>query len=41
MDHFDYVKPVVLEFSAVDAKGGSCYVDCTQDQICATPADKL
>ncbi len=38
---FDYEKPELLDFNSDCAKGDSCFVDCTTDNICATPADTL
>lgn len=34
MSCFDYVKPEIIDFNYHGAKGVSCAIDCTTDDIC-------
>ncbi len=39
--HFDYAKPELWDFSACGARGDSCFIDCTTDDICPTLIDEI
>ena len=41
MEKFDYVKPEMTEFAISEAKGESCYIDCTSDDICPSSVDTI
>ncbi len=41
MIQFDYEKPELLEFASDYAKGESCYIDCTNDDICPSSVDTI
>ncbi|GEM_PF-2387013 len=43
MMQFDYEKPELVDLSSFGAKGdgGSCYIDCSSDNICPGSTDLI